>query len=154
MSPVTHFLTGWVLANSVRLDRRGMAAVTVAAVIPDIDGIGIVAEVLTRHSSHPLLWFSEYHHALHSLAFAVVVAMRDLRADPTLADSRTGTRRIPPSPAGGFGRLTRAGRFHLASPIPATVHEPLDLELERSMAAQCVAESRTDHPSAWRSRSG
>ena len=75
MSLVTHFLTGWVLANSLRLDRRGMAAVTVAAVIPDIDGIGIVAEVLTRHSSHPLLWFSEYHHALHSLAFAVVVAI-------------------------------------------------------------------------------
>lgn len=35
MSPVTHFLTGWVLANSVRLSRRGMAAVTVAAVILD-----------------------------------------------------------------------------------------------------------------------
>jgi hypothetical protein len=52
-----------------------MAAVTVAAAIPDIDGLGIVAEVLTRHSSHPLLWFSEYHHALHSLAFAVVVAI-------------------------------------------------------------------------------
>ena len=75
MSPVTHFLTGWALANSVRLDRRGMAAVTVAAVIPDIDGIGVVAEVLSRHSAHPLLWFSEYHHALHSLAFAVVVAI-------------------------------------------------------------------------------
>ncbi len=44
--PVRHFLSGWVFANSVRLDRRGMAAVTVAAVIPDIDGIGIVAEVL------------------------------------------------------------------------------------------------------------
>jgi hypothetical protein len=75
MSPVTHFLTGWVLANSVRLDRRGVAAVTVAAVIPDIDGVGIVAEVLTRHSSHPLLWFSEYHHALHGLLFAIVVAI-------------------------------------------------------------------------------
>jgi hypothetical protein len=75
MSPVTHFLTGWLLANSVRLDRRGMAAVTVAAVIPDIDGIGIVAELLTRHSSHPLLWFSEYHHALHCLAFALAIAL-------------------------------------------------------------------------------
>jgi hypothetical protein len=52
--------------------------VTVAAVILDIDGIGIVAEVLTRHSSHPLLWFSEYHHALHSLVFAVVIAIATL----------------------------------------------------------------------------
>ena len=75
MSPVTRFLTGWVFANSVRLDRRGVAAVTVAAVIPDIDGIGIVAEVMTRHTSHPLLWFSEYHHVLHNLAFAVAVAI-------------------------------------------------------------------------------
>ena len=48
---------------------------TVAAVIPDIDGLGIVPEVLTRHSSHSLLWFSEYHHALHSVVFAVVVAI-------------------------------------------------------------------------------
>ena len=48
---------------------------TLAAVVPDIDGLGIIAEVLTRNSPHPLLWFSRYHHALHNLAFAVVVAM-------------------------------------------------------------------------------
>ncbi len=42
--------------------------------IPDIDGLGIVPELLTRHSAHPLLWFSLYHHSLHNLAFALVVA--------------------------------------------------------------------------------
>lgn len=75
MSPVTHFLTGWVMANAAPLNRRERAVVTFAAVAPDLDGLGAVAELLTRHSTHPLLWFSEYHHTLHTLAFAIVVAM-------------------------------------------------------------------------------
>ena len=74
MSPVTHFLTGWVFANCARLDRRGRALVTLACVAPDIDGLGIVPELLTRNSPHPLLWFSDYHHSLHTLAFALVIA--------------------------------------------------------------------------------
>src|SRR5438445_12583203 len=75
MSPVTHFLTGCVLANSTALCRRDRALVTWSVVLPDIDGLGIVAEVLTRNTSHPLLWFSRYHHSLHNLAFALVIAM-------------------------------------------------------------------------------
>ena len=31
MSPVTHFLTGWVLANSARLERRDRMLVTLSA---------------------------------------------------------------------------------------------------------------------------
>lgn len=74
MSPVTHFLSGWVLANCARLDRKDRSLVTLACVIPDIDGLGIVPELLTRNSPHPLLWFTLYHHSLHNLAFALVVA--------------------------------------------------------------------------------
>lgn len=74
MSPVTHFLTGWVFANCAKLDRRERAIVTLACVAPDVDGLGIIPELLTRHSVHPLLWFTLYHHSLHSLAFATVVA--------------------------------------------------------------------------------
>jgi inner membrane protein len=75
MSPVTHFLTVWVLANSTALSRRDRALVTLSVVVPDVDGLGIVAEVLTRNSSHPLLWFSQYHHTLHNLAFAVFITL-------------------------------------------------------------------------------
>jgi inner membrane protein len=75
MSPVTHFLTGWVLANSVPLTRRDRALVTLSAVVPDVDGLGILVEALTHNSSHPLLWFSLYHHSLHNLAFAIVTAL-------------------------------------------------------------------------------
>ncbi len=75
MSPVTHFLSGWVLANGFRLDRKDRAIVTFACVIPDIDGLGIIPELLTRNSTHPLLWFTLYHHSLHNLAFALVIAV-------------------------------------------------------------------------------
>lgn len=74
MSPVTHFFTGWVLANCFDLDHRDRALVTLACVTPDIDGLGIIPELLTRNSAHPLLWFSLYHHSLHRLMFALVIA--------------------------------------------------------------------------------
>jgi inner membrane protein len=81
MSPITHFFTGWLLASvspagkPTTLTRREKALVVAAAVAPDIDGIGIVPELLTRNSSHPLLWFSQYHHTLHTLAFALVCTL-------------------------------------------------------------------------------
>ncbi|MDB6016249.1 MAG: rane-bound metal-dependent hydrolase [Pedosphaera sp.] len=74
MSPITHFLIGWIAANSADLTRRERAVVTIAGVIPDIDGVGIVVEVLTRHSKHPLTWWSDYHHVLgHNLGFCLLV---------------------------------------------------------------------------------
>jgi inner membrane protein len=81
MSPVTHFFAGWLLASvspagrPIMLTRREKALVVAAAVAPDIDGIGIIPELLTRNTSHPLLWFSEYHHSLHTLAFALVCTL-------------------------------------------------------------------------------
>lgn len=80
MSPATHFLTGWVLANSVSLRPRDRALCTLACVVPDIDGLGIVVEFLTRNSQHPLEWFSSYHHSLHSLPFALFVTGGSLLA--------------------------------------------------------------------------
>lgn len=74
MSPVTHFFAGWIVASAAPLTRREKAAVVLAGLAPDIDGLGIVPELLTRNSSHPLLWFSEYHHSLHNLAFGILVA--------------------------------------------------------------------------------
>jgi inner membrane protein len=73
MSPVTHFLAGWLLANTTSLNLRERGLVVCAAVAPDLDGLGIIPELLTRNSAHPLLWFSAYHHTLHTLAFAVLV---------------------------------------------------------------------------------
>ncbi len=75
MSPVKHFLIGRTLANSVpTLDKRERALVTWASVVPDLDGLGIIADRLTRASTHPLNWWGEYHHTLcHNLGFALLV---------------------------------------------------------------------------------
>ncbi|HZS29526.1 MAG TPA: metal-dependent hydrolase [Candidatus Angelobacter sp.] len=104
MSPVTHFFAGWVLAcaSPVPLRRREKALVVAAAVAPDLDGLGIVPELLTRHSSHPLLWFSEYHHSLHTLAFALVCTIAAFLVAGPLARRKM--------PSNEFGSASSASR--------------------------------------------
>ena len=76
MSPITHLLISWVVADAGNLNKRERAIVTVAGLAPDIDGFGIVAEVLTKGSDHPLTWWTDYHHVLgHNLGFGLVVAV-------------------------------------------------------------------------------
>ena len=45
---MTHALTGWLVANGANLERRDRAIVTVASVIPDIDGARFVADLACR----------------------------------------------------------------------------------------------------------
>jgi inner membrane protein len=76
MNPLTHMLIGWTLAQAIPLTRRNRALVTLAGVVPDIDGLGVVAELLTRDRTQPLLWWSEYHHVLaHNLGGALGVTI-------------------------------------------------------------------------------
>ncbi len=68
---------GWTVANSApSLNKQERAFVTWASVVPDADGLGIVGEWLTRNSSHPLNWWSDYHHILgHNIGFALFVSI-------------------------------------------------------------------------------
>jgi inner membrane protein len=76
MSPITHFLISWTVAGPLPLSTRDKALICFAGVAPDLDGLGIVPEFLTRHSPHPLTWFSDYHHILgHNIAFAFTVTL-------------------------------------------------------------------------------
>jgi inner membrane protein len=76
VNPITHALVGWCLAESVpKIGDRERAAIVIASVAPDLDGFGLLFELATRDTARPLLWWSEYHHALgHNLLLAVVVA--------------------------------------------------------------------------------
>ena len=75
MSPITHLLISWVVADAGDLNKRERAIVTVAGLAPDVDGFGIIAEALTRESEHPLTWWTDYHHVLgHNLGFGLLVA--------------------------------------------------------------------------------
>lgn len=77
MNPITHALTGWCFAESIPgLSVRGKALVTFAAVAPDLDGLGVIGEMTTQGSQHPVFWWSDYHHVLcHNLAFALVLGI-------------------------------------------------------------------------------
>jgi len=68
---------GWATAITVpSLNQRERAMVTFASVVPDLNGLGIVAEWVTRNSQHPLNWWSEYHHVLgHNLGFAILASV-------------------------------------------------------------------------------
>ena len=73
MHPFTHLLLGWTVANASPLERRDRALVTLAGVIPDVDGVGAIPEQITLHSDRLLSWYSEYHHVLaHNVGFAVL----------------------------------------------------------------------------------
>ena len=77
MNPITHALVGWCLAETAPgLGRRERAIITLAGISPDLDGFGAIPEILTRDSSHPLLWWTDYHHVFtHNLTFAIVVSV-------------------------------------------------------------------------------
>ncbi len=76
MSPITHFFTGWVVANSADLKRRDRILVTLASIVPDLDGLGILAEIATENTSSFLPWWSKYHHVLcHNLGFGLLITM-------------------------------------------------------------------------------
>ena len=73
MSPVTHFLIGWVTSNCGQSSIRERVAITLAGIAPDIDGLGVVVDFLA-HDEKLTLW-SKYHHVLaHNLAFACLFA--------------------------------------------------------------------------------
>ena len=75
MSPVTHLLAGWMVANFAGRP-RDRALIMLAGVAPDLDGLGIVPELLTSHSAHPLPWFTEYHHVVgHNVGFALATTL-------------------------------------------------------------------------------
>jgi inner membrane protein len=50
--------------------------VVLCGVLPDIDGLGLFAEMATEHSARPLTWWSEYHHVLcHNVGFGLALAI-------------------------------------------------------------------------------
>ena len=74
MSPVSHLLISWIVADRADLTRRDRVLVALAGVAPDIDGAGIIAEILTEKTKTPLLWWSKYHHVLcHNIGFGLAL---------------------------------------------------------------------------------
>lgn len=75
MNPATHFLASWVAANSSALTPRGRLAVTLAGVIPDLDGLGAIPDLVACGFGGESVLFDAWHHTFgHGLPFAVAVS--------------------------------------------------------------------------------
>jgi len=77
MNPVNHMFTGWLVANSNRnFGTRERLVITLGCLVPDLDGFGIIADMLTARSNHPLTWWAGFHHVLgHNLLFGLLFAL-------------------------------------------------------------------------------
>ncbi len=76
MSPVTHFLISWSVANISKVSKKERAVITVAGIIPDIDGAGIIFDFLrSSRELHLELW-TRYHHVLgHNIGFGIFLML-------------------------------------------------------------------------------
>jgi hypothetical protein len=77
MSPITHFLASWVVFERFQVSRRDRALVVLAGVLPDVDGLGIVADFATRVSGLPPTEYYQMFHRFycHGLLAACVIAV-------------------------------------------------------------------------------
>lgn len=73
MSPISHFLAGWVCFEPCLQNNRDRALVCIAGVIPDIDGIGIVIDFTTRLLGLPETNFYQSWHRLYGHGIAAAI---------------------------------------------------------------------------------
>ncbi len=70
MSPATHLLLGWAVAQGAELERRDRIMVCLAGLAPDIDGFGMIVDFFTGHRTN---YWGDYHHILgHNLGLCLV----------------------------------------------------------------------------------
>ena len=77
MSPFTHLLASWIVAVHTIDNPRDARLVTLAGVLPDIDGLGLGLDLLKDPSLRGgAYYYQEYHHWLaHGIAGGLVIAI-------------------------------------------------------------------------------
>lgn len=76
MNVITHFLTGWVLAEHSGLNHRDRSLVTWACVLPDADGLGVLPDLANQLLGRPATdFYAEWHHMmLHGIFGAFLIS--------------------------------------------------------------------------------
>jgi hypothetical protein len=78
MSPITHFFGSWLVASVVTDNPRDRKLVTMAGILPDADGLGLVADIAGAliHGEEPTFHcYQQYHHLLlHGWPGAIAAA--------------------------------------------------------------------------------
>jgi len=79
MSPLTHFLGSWLVASVAADNPRDRTLITLAGVLPDADGLGIVVDVvhnLTSGKEPTYYYYQQYHHLLlHGWPGAILISL-------------------------------------------------------------------------------
>ena len=75
MSPITHLLASWIIAAETTNHSRDRRLVTLAGLAPDLDGLGLIADLITSGFDHPTQLYARYPHDLsHGAPAAVMTA--------------------------------------------------------------------------------
>jgi len=61
---VTHLLVGWTLAEHTTKSPRDRALIAAASVVPDLDGLGLIADVAAPSFGWAVQWYERFHHVL------------------------------------------------------------------------------------------
>lgn len=81
MAPETHLFTSWLIAAKATTNPRDCRLVTLAGILPDLDGLGLLVDGLSRlfgfRGTH---YYASYHHyllhgALGGIGLALVLAL-------------------------------------------------------------------------------
>jgi hypothetical protein len=78
MSPITHFLASWIVAATTTDNPRDCRLVTLAGMAPDLDGLGLVLDLVKNAVNHTesFYYYQQYHHSLlHGIAGAGLIAV-------------------------------------------------------------------------------
>lgn len=75
MSPITHFLASWTLADNTVGTLRDRNLITWAGVLPDLDALGVIADKSQSLLGYGSTWhYADYHHLLlHGLPGAILI---------------------------------------------------------------------------------
>jgi hypothetical protein len=76
MSPITHFLVSWTVAERVTTDRRERLWICLAGLAPDLDGFGIIPDMLIKwRGLYSSQYFAVWHHFLFHGIFGALVTV-------------------------------------------------------------------------------
>ena len=80
MSPITHYLASWTLATHGSIQKRDIAIVTWVGTLPDLDGLGILADISARLlGAAESDFYLQYHHRLlHGFFGALLLSLLTL----------------------------------------------------------------------------
>jgi len=76
MSPATHLFASWVIAAKTTDNPRDCRLVTLAGILPDLDGLCGIVDLATRALGHRgTFYYEQYHHfLLHGIYGGIAIA--------------------------------------------------------------------------------